>query len=478
MIRNSKLINLLSIVFLSQLSGCYGSNSTNIANTTLENVSNNEATLLKSSQSKILLLGGNVSTFDASEDAFEHASPKLSEEEKIKFKEGEELFDLEWEVASTSESKKDGLGPFFNSNSCVSCHLADGRGRPPKDGEEMRTMLLRLSIPGKGEHNEPLASHNYGGQLQGFSIPEIKQEAKVSISYQDIKGSFSDGEIYILKKPLYRIDTPGYGLFEKDTMISPRVANQMSGLGLLEDISEKDILALEDIDDRDKDGISGKANYVWDQENKKFSLGRFGWKSNQPTIRQQVAGAFLGDMGITTPIFSSEEITTPQENYLKTTKYVNGGTPELDEKGLDSVILYSKNLSVPARRNINDPEIINGERIFSSISCNKCHITNMNSKEEVIHPYTDLLLHDMGKDLADNRPDFMASGSEWRTAPLWTIGLFKTVNKHTNYMHDGRANNLTEAILWHGGEANDSKEKFKQLPKEQRNELIKFLNSL
>lgn len=426
---------------------------------------------------KKYLLAGSATIFDTSKDSFEHPSPKLSEEEKEKFEKGEIFFDQKWEVASLDKSKN-GLGPFFNSSSCVACHVADGRGRPPKDGEQMETMLLRLSVPGKGKYNEPLPSHNYGGQLQGFSIPDIKPEATVKITYEEIQGKFADGETYTLKKPIYKIENEAYGDFEKDLMISPRVANQMGGLGLLEDINEKDLLALADPDDKNNDGISGRPNYVWDEEKQKVSLGRFGWKSNQPNIRQQVAGAFLGDIGITSPIFPKEEITENQFSKLIGTNYITNNIPEINEEILDSVVVYSKNLSIPARRDVDNLEVIKGEKLFSGLSCNTCHVTDIKSKEEIIHPYTDLLLHDMGDDLADNRPDFMANGNEWRTAPLWTIGLFQKVNGHTNYMHDGRANNLTEAILWHGGEANKSKEKFKQLTKEEREALVSFLNTL
>jgi CxxC motif-containing protein (DUF1111 family) len=423
------------------------------------------------------LLAGSGTVFDDSDEAFGHPNPKLSFENKAKFLVGDSLFDQKWLVAPSATTGRDGLGPFFNAQSCAACHFSDGRGRPPKDDEKMESLLLRVSVPGKSEHNEPVGSHIYGGQLQGSSIPGFKPEIDVKITYEDIKGQFSDGENYTLKKPVYNI-TPNYGPLETGYMISPRVANQMGGLGLLEDIPENDIIARADPDDKDNDGISGRPNYVWDVENKKIAMGRFGWKANQPSLRQQVAGAFSGDIGITSSIFPDEGFTDSELKSFKKADTGSGGNPELTDKNLERVTLYSGNLAVAARRNLKDPDVISGERLFSQLSCNKCHVAGIQSQGETIHPYTDLLLHDMGENLSDNRPDFLADGKEWRTPPLWGIGLFSTVNGHSNYMHDGRANNLKEAVLWHGGEAAKSTEQFKNLSKNERNALIKFLDSL
>jgi CxxC motif-containing protein (DUF1111 family) len=256
------------------------------------------------------------------------------------------------------------------------------------------------------------------------------------------------------------------------------------GLGLLEAIDEEDILALSDPDDENGDGISGRANYVWDIENEMEVMGRFGWKANQPTVRQQVAGAFLGDIGITTSIFPDENCTLVQINCANS---LNGGEPELPDEFLDDVVLYSQTLAVPARRNFEDEDVLLGKFLFNEIGCNSCHIEKITTgddhevsalRNQVIRPYTDLLLHDMGEGLADNRPDFLADGNEWRTPPLWGIGLFEKVNNHTFYLHDGRARNLEEAILWHDGEAKASKENFMNLSKTDRLALISFLNSL
>lgn len=422
------------------------------------------------------ILSGDSFTLDNTKEAFSHFSPKLSFQERTKFFVGQSFFDQSWIVAPSSTVARDGLGPFFNARSCASCHFKDGRGKPPKEGELLESMLLRVSV--KDKDNNFVPSHIYGDQIQGFGINNLKGEADIGVEYTDIKGSYNDGEKYILKKPIYKITKLNYGNNEGELFISPRVSPQMIGMGLLEDIPENDIISFSDPDDKDKNGISGRPNYVWDIEKNEFSLGRFGWKSNQPTVKQQVAGAFSGDMGITSSMFPKEGFSTIQEEFFKDKNIVSGGEPEINDKNLDSVILYSKNLAVPVRRNISDPKVTEGERIFKELNCNSCHRTDIKSGNQIIHPYTDLLLHDMGDDLSDNRPDFLAEGNEWRTPPLWGIGLFKTVNNHTNYLHDGRANNLTEAVLWHGGEAEKSKNDFKALNKNQRDALIKFLESL
>ena len=208
------------------------------------------------------LLGGKSSVVDATREAFSHFSPKLSFDQKTKFFVGESFFDQNWIIAPSSTVARDGLGPFFNARSCAACHFKDGRGQPPKNGEAMESLLLRISIPGKSEHGEPLPSHTYGDQIQGFAIQGIEPEAQVKISYDNINGTFSDGEEYTLKKPIYQIYDYKYGEPEKDLMVSPRVAQQMIGMGLLEDIAEKDLETISDINDINNDGISGKVNYV------------------------------------------------------------------------------------------------------------------------------------------------------------------------------------------------------------------------
>jgi CxxC motif-containing protein (DUF1111 family) len=282
--------------------------------------------------------------------------------------------------------------------------------------------------------------------------------------------------------PRYRVEDWRYGEPGAGLMISPRVAPAMSGLGLLEAIPEADILARADADDADRDGISGRANYVYDLRAKSARLGRFGWKANQPTVEQQVAGAFVGDIGITSSLFGDGNGTGPQG--LDT--LADGGKPELEDVDLDDVVAYSRVLAVPARRNWDAPDVKKGSAVFDDLGCAACHVRRQHSAGSDIpalasqdfHPYTDLLLHDMGDSLADGRPDFLATGKEWRTAPLWGIGLVQVVNDHTRYLHDGRARSLEEAVLWHGGEGSAARERFRKLPSPDRQALIRFLQSL
>jgi len=422
------------------------------------------------------LSGGSMTIFDTTSAAFSHANPSLSGDDLTHFLTGESFFDTTWVAAPSSTEGVDGLGPFFNARSCIDCHANDGRGRPPEDGGHFLSLLLRLSIDGVTDTGAPMPDPIYGGQLQGFSILTVTGEGDASVTYEEISGTYDDGEEYTLLNPTYEISNLGYGSLDASIMISPRVAPAMIGLGLLEDVDELEILEYADENDADNDGISGKPNYVWDVENETTALGRFGWKANQPSVRQQVAGAFLGDIGITSPIFPSQNITETQEN--NNDELTHGGNPEIEERLFSRVVLYSKNLAVPARRDVDDETVMRGEDLFDSLNCTACHRPTLTANGETIQPFTDLLLHDMGEGLADNRPDFDASGQEWRTPPLWGIGLVETVNGHTRFLHDGRARNLEEAILWHGGEAEESKNAFKSLASSDRDALITFLESL
>ena len=323
----------------------------------------------------------------------------------------------------------------------------------------------------------------YGGQLQDNAILGQTVKGKFNIVYQDIVETFEDGTVVILRKPNYHINSLGFGGLAADVKISPRVANQMVGLGLLEAIDESTLLKWADPSDNNKDGISGKLNYVYDIVSNSKKIGRFGWKANQPNVRQQVAAAFSGDIGITSSLFPTENCPPG----VDCDAIPNGGSPEITDSNLNKVALYSSTLAVPARRNYTEQNVLEGKKIFETINCTSCHIAKVQTgnthaitalRNQTIRPYTDLLLHDMGAGLADNAPDFEASGSEWRTQPLWGIGLINTVNKHTNLMHDGRARNVTEAILWHGGEAQKAKDSFKKLPVTERDKLVEFINSL
>lgn len=428
--------------------------------------------------------GGEATIFIQSEESFGFSAVNLNFEEQSDFGIGNSFFRQSWVSAPSSTTARDGLGPFFNAVACSSCHFKDGRGRAPLfDGETARGLLLRLSIDGieanGGSNPDPI----YGHQLQDNAILGQTEKGKFSIVYQNINKTLADGTVIVLKKPIYQINNLGYGTLSINVKISPRIANQIIGLGLLEAIDDNTILAFADANDSNGDGISGRPNYVYDVASNSQKLGRFGWKANQPNVRQQVAAAFAGDMGITTSLFPNENCPPG----VDCSKIPNGGSPEISDSNLNKVVLYSRTLSVPARRNVAEQNVLKGKKIFEIIGCVSCHKPKIQTgnnhpivamRNQTIRPYTDLLLHDMGSELADNAPDFLATGNEWKTPPLWGIGLIETVNGHTNLMHDGRAKNVTEAILWHGGEAQNSKNKFIQLSTTERNDLLAFINSL
>ncbi|MDN5205335.1 di-heme oxidoredictase family protein [Fulvivirgaceae bacterium BMA10] len=429
--------------------------------------------------------GGAASVFDESVNAFGNPAPNLQGDRDLIFITGNSFFNVNWVTAPASTEDLDGLGPLFNARSCSSCHFKDGRGTPPiSPGDPIVSILFRLSVPGVDENGGSIPVPKYGTQLSNHAILNLPEEGTVDISYQEITGQYPDGESYSLRKPIYEFKDLQYGPMPSNILVSPRVAPHMVGLGLLEAIDEETILSFEDPDDLDQDGISGKANYVWDIQKQQKSLGRFGWKANQPNVKQQTAGAFVGDIGITSSIFP-EETCTPEQEVCQSGS--TGGSPELTEEILDKVSFYSATLAVPKRRNWKDSMVLRGKQLFFESNCTGCHKAKITTgtdasipefSDQVIRPYTDLLLHDMGEELADNRPDFEANGNEWRTPPLWGIGLIQTVNGHTNLLHDGRARNFEEAILWHGGEAERSKQAYMQLNKNDREAVIKFLESL
>ena len=427
-------------------------------------------------------LGGDTTAFSDGKNAFELSARNLDTPTRRAFEVGDSFFEQNWVTAPASTKARDGLGPTLNALSCSSCHSHDGRARPPENADDpVRGLLLRLSIPGPdGPANEPL----YGDQLQDRSILGVPAEGRIGIEYTEVPGVYPDGTEFSLRRPVYSVEDPQFGPVHPEVMISPRIAPANIGMGLLEAIPEEIILGLADPDDADGDGISGRANYVWDVRNGKPTLGRFGWKANQPSVEQQVAGAFLGDIGITSSLFPEENCPAAQSDCSRAP---NGGEPELTEDRLEKVTIYTQTLAVPAMRNTEDDEVEQGARLFVHSQCSACHTPKYETGDDhplealrgqVIYPYTDLLLHDMGEGLADHRPDGLASGTEWRTPPLWGIGLVEVVNGHTFFLHDGRARNLEEAILWHDGEAKGSRDNFMGLTLEERDALLKFLGSL
>ena len=430
------------------------------------------------------LSGGSTTVFNATEEAFGFSASQLTFQEQSDFGIGNSFFRQSWVSAPASTTARDGLGPFFNAVSCASCHFKDGRGRPPGfDGETARGLLLRLSTNGIATDGSSLPDPIYGHQLQDNAILGVAVKGGFTISYQDIVENFEDGTQVILKKPIYTISNLAYGSLSAGLKISPRLANQIIGLGLLEAVEDITILNLADPNDTNGDGISGKPNYVYDIASNKTVMGRFGWKANQPNVKQQVAAAFGGDMGITSVLFPNENCPPG----MNCDEIPNGGAPEISDSNLNKVALYASTLAVPARRNSDNKKVLKGKKTFETIGCTSCHTPKLVTgsshpiaalRNQTIRPYTDLLLHDMGSALADNAPDFLASGNEWRTPPLWGIGLLEVVNKFTFLMHDGRARNVEEAILWHGGEAQVAKTAYKKLSLQDRNDLLQFINTL
>jgi CxxC motif-containing protein (DUF1111 family) len=429
--------------------------------------------------------GGDGTTFTVGKNAFSQAAENLVGERRDPFFDGNSTFNRNWTTAPASTTATDGLGPTFNARSCSSCHFKDGRGRPPfSEDEPMSSMLVRLSVPGMDQHGGPKPEPTYGGQLNPLGILGVPGEGDPRVITTLKKGKYDDGTDYELSVPSYDLRDLAYGDMAKDVMLSPRTAPQMIGLGLLSAIDEADLLTHADPDDADQDGISGRPNHVWDVAHEAVAVGRFGWKANQPRLEQQNAGAFVGDIGITSSLFPTQNCTDAQSECQAAT---SGGEPEVDDKHLEQIDYYSKYLAVPARRDITDAQVQQGEALFAQLGCTGCHTPTFKTvdladfpelSQQTIHPYTDLLLHDMGDDLADNRPDFEADGNEWRTPPLWGIGLFKDVNGHTRYLHDGRARNLEEAVLWHAGEAEGAASAFKALAQDERDALVRFLGSL
>ncbi|EJO9870317.1 TPA: di-heme oxidoredictase family protein [Vibrio vulnificus] len=436
--------------------------------------------------------GGDTSVKKEGPNAFSLPAANLPMSKRLDFSVGNSFFRNPWVSAPASTDARDGLGPLFNTNGCQNCHIKDGRGHPPEKGDSHAvSMLVRLSIPALTAEQKKavitsgvIPEPTYGGQLQDFALQDQKPEGQISIRYSDVPVTFSDGTTVVLRKPTVEIRDLAYGEMHPQTLLSARVAPPMIGLGLLESIAEETLLQWADEDDLNQDGISGKLNKVWDVQTQSLAIGRFGWKAGQPTLMQQNAAAFNGDLGLTSHLFPQENCTDRQDLCRK---LPNGGSPEVSDNILDFVEFYSQHLAVPIRRNVNDPQVKLGETLFVQSGCESCHKQTVKTakrealpalSEQTIHPYTDLLLHDMGPGLADNRPEYLANGQEWRTPPLWGIGYTQEVNDHTYFLHDGRARNLMEAVLWHGGEAEAAKQNVLKMSAKERDALIAFLNSL
>jgi len=506
--------------------------------------SSDEKETVQVAYTHVTQLGGDATAVGASDSGhgFSTPMPNLSAQELDKHLTGDAHFETAFTTAPNSEHPElDGLGPVFNNQDCNSCHQRDGRSSTITlaSGQE-RVLLgpeagifLRMSID-DGVCSEPSSTNNYcknlgvdgfGTQLFHRGVLKARDDwqdnpfigqADVYLSYEYSTVTYADGNTVELKKPLFTIEQPydvsaenrlDSAMLQADVRYSPRNGMPVFGLGLLELISDADILALADENDTNGDTISGRPNWVFDPVKAKnndanpVSLGRFGWKASTPSVRVQSLGALRGDMGVTNPLFPDESIanTALHESYLARTGFVDTG---VDEQGnteasqafSDDVVFYAETLAVPARRNVTDESVIAGAQLFSQVNCSGCHQPDFTTasgdlllgglpapealKGQHIYPFTDMLLHDLGEGLADNRRDFTATGAEWKTRPLWGIGLTKTVNPAAGFLHDGRAATVEEAILWHGGEAEQSKNDFMSLAKTERQSLIDFVMSL
>ncbi len=439
------------------------------------------------------LSAGSFTVALADATAYAEPAPVLSYREREKFLRGRQHFNQKW-VVFPSLGGDWGLGPTFIADRCSACHVGAGRGDVPKSADkQLLSVLVRISIPGEDEHGAPKPHPDYGDQIQNQGLmgqdkdatylgERVQPEAEIYLDWQDVPVAFADGEKLTLRQPKLRLEKLNFGPLGPEVMYSLRIAQPVFGLGLLEAVSEADILQ---IAERQKSqGVGGRPNYVWDAINKRVALGRFGWKSNQPSIRQQIAAAFHGDIGVTSPLFDKENCPPVQQDCAYQPP---GNQPELIELNWDELEFWTQALAVPARRNVGSAEFRRGETLFERAKCSVCHVPEMKAGKlpglpqiegQIFRAYTDLLLHDMGEDLSDNRPEFKAGGRDWRTPPLWGIGLSETVSGSTAMLHDGRARNLTEAILWHGGEARASREAFRNMPKADREALLKFLSSI
>ena len=441
------------------------------------------------------LSGGKATVQRADRNAFSMPSANLSPERRLDFSVGNSFFRSPWVIAPSTTTARDGLGPLFNTNACQNCHVRDGRGHPPEpDARNAVSMLVRLSIPDRPEYAKIIEQLGvvpepvYGTQLQDMAIPGIAPEGKVRVEYSHQTITLKDGTQVELRRPHLQVTQLGYGPMHPDTRLSARVAPPMIGLGLLEAIPEAAILANADPHDRNGDGIRGRPNRVWDDVLGAPVLGRFGWKAGQPNINQQNVHAFSGDMGLTTTLRPVDDCMPTQLDCLAAP---NGdgtdGDKEVSDNILRLVSFYTRNLGVPARRQVDAPQVLAGKNLFFKAGCQGCHTPQFTTAadaaepelaSQVIRPYSDLLLHDMGPGLADHRSEFAAGGQDWRTPPLWGIGLTGTVSGHTQFLHDGRARNLLEAVLWHGGEAQAARQQVLTFDAEQRAALLAFLNSL
>ncbi|KAB2910225.1 MAG: c-type cytochrome [Dechloromonas sp.] len=443
-----------------------------------------------------LLTAGDMTTFHKGFKPFGQPADNLPWQYEKLFDDGDGLFDTPFKTASgrdpaTSKpgdvaTTPEGLGPLYNASGCGNCHFRDGAvAAPYQTGQVMNGIFLRMSVAdGKGGY---MAPPGYHVQLRDkSSAPGVPPEGQGVIDYVEVPGSFPDGERFSLRRPAYRVLDPGYGPLPEETIYEARSAPRLAGMGLLEALGTETLLALAKAQKNHPDGISGRPNWVIDPESGQRVIGKFSLKANEPHLRAQAAGAAYNDMGMTSPLHPQELCLPNQKECAAAPKNGGPGHTDLSEAQIRALTVYLQLLAVPARRDIDDPAVQRGERLFADAGCAACHVPTLTTddshpirrlRRQTIHPYSDLLLHDMGPGLS-GRPDGEASAQEWRTPPLWGQGLTQKSNHHTVFLHDQRARNLQEAILWHDGEAAIARSRFMGMKREDRAALLRFLESI
>jgi len=434
--------------------------------------------------------GGGMTTKQLSNRSFIYPGPAADKMTQLQFWTGFSLFRDPWVIAPSSTKDRDGLGPLFNTRSCVSCHDAGSRGKLPEAGEVIpQALVIRL---GSTDENNKSVDPVYGGQIQPRAINvfhktkenRAKAEAWLNIQINHIAGTFADGTAYSLTKPDYELTRMAHGDLASHIALSPRHAPNVFGMGLLDAIKKEDLLAQED---PNGDGISGVYNRVPNQLTGETEIGRFGFKAKHPNLHQQVAAAFRDDIGITSELFPEESCTQVQADCTEVAKLGGHDGVEIPDKLLNLVTTFSQLLAVQPARNLNTKTKLAGRELFYQLDCQGCHTPSYTTDpnypveslaNQTIWPYTDLALHDMGPELADGVYEFEAKGTEWRTPPLWGIGLQQEYTGQQRYLHDGRARTIEEAILWHGGEAKASQQQYIKLSRTQRQQLLSFLRSI
>ncbi|WP_394262028.1 di-heme oxidoredictase family protein [Moraxella boevrei] len=415
--------------------------------------------------------GGNATVSYNESRPFLTLIPNLDINQISGVSQGRELFVTNWTEAGTGRALFDGVGPLFNAISCTSCHANNGRVTPYNaDGTTTDGVLFRLGDKQGNQHAI------WGGQLQP------------NVIINNI-GLLAEGSVKVVEKTdnenraFWQFNFTPFDSNQNlgDINLGARIAPQLLGMGLLDLVTNEAILANADPNDNNNDGISGRVHWV--NEDGQNRIGKFGWKAINTTLRTQNATAMSQDMGLTTPVHLDSSCT-PNQPLCHTLPV--GGSPEISDESLTAVVDFMTALSVPARRINNQTNFDKGADLFEQVGCNQCHTPTLKTgtsykfselSNQTIYAYTDLLLHDMGTGLDDGVKEINAESYEWRTPPLWGIGI---VAKQPNarFLHDGRAKTIEEAILWHGGEAENTRQKFKNLSNTDKQNLLEFVNGI